>query len=70
METENACKCCCEVVEVTEMCLKLKINKKLDFKCITLHPGFDPICINEFALENSYKRYKKRFGETISDANE
>ena len=46
---------CCEVEQITT-----KMGKdRVDVQCITLHPGFDTLCLNVWA---SYYNYCQHYG--------
>ncbi|XP_016390678.1 uncharacterized protein LOC107725790 isoform X3 [Sinocyclocheilus rhinocerous] len=56
MEKEN--KCCLEIPEIVR-----RINQVPDtLTCITHHPGFEPVCLNVYSLQNALNVYKADYG--------
>jgi hypothetical protein len=41
----------------------------LPAQCITLHPSFDPVCLNLYSLNTAYKSYRQQYGEIPGDLN-
>ncbi|XP_053378660.1 uncharacterized protein LOC128548224, partial [Mercenaria mercenaria] len=39
------------------------LEKESDVGCITEHPGFRPVCLDEFVLETAYYQYRQQYGE-------
>ena len=58
MATPRECLCCCEVEQITT-----KMGEdRIDEQCITLHPGFDAVCLNIWVLQASYYNYHQHYG--------
>ncbi|XP_033107350.1 uncharacterized protein LOC117109201 [Anneissia japonica] len=55
MPTAKECICCNEVTKINEK------MEKVDMKgeCITHHPGFRDICLNEWVLQVAYLAYRQ-----------
>ena len=58
MATPRECLCCCEVEEIAT---KMR-EDHVDEQCITLHPGFDVVCLNVWVLQASYYNYRQHYG--------
>ncbi|XP_033107345.1 P2X purinoceptor 7-like [Anneissia japonica] len=58
MPTAKECICCNEVTKINEK------MEKVDMKgeCITHHPGFRDICLNEWVLQVAYLAYRQQYG--------
>ena len=64
MDRVVECKCCHEIPEV--------FNKNIGIEgdvptCIVDHPGFVPVCINEFVLETAWYQYKQQYSVSTYD---
>ena len=35
----------------------------LDIRCMTEHPGFEAVCLNEYVLETAYYSYRQHHGQ-------
>ncbi|XP_042610092.1 P2X purinoceptor 7-like isoform X2 [Cyprinus carpio] len=58
MPTEKENKCCLEIPEIVR-----RINQVPDtLTCITHHPGFEPVCLNVYSLQNALNVYKADYG--------
>ena len=51
------CVCC---KEIPQMVNKITIE---EVGCITLHPGFQSVCLNQWVLEAAYYSYRQHYGE-------
>ena len=51
------CLCCSEITEM--------MNKRSteEVGCITLHPGFQSVCLNTWVLQTAYYSYRQQYGE-------
>ncbi|XP_077991063.1 uncharacterized protein LOC144445398 [Glandiceps talaboti] len=50
--------CCCEIDDV-----KKKMDElDAETNCITDHPGFIPVCLNEWVLQTAYFQYRQQYG--------
>lgn len=56
------CSSCQNSLTVEEMILKYNEQNDEKISCITSHPGFDPICLNVYALEAAFHRHAIRWG--------
>ena len=56
MPTGIECRCCSEINQV--------MAKRLaeDVGCITLHPGFQAVCLNPWVLQTAYFTYRQQYG--------
>ncbi|XP_052409870.1 uncharacterized protein LOC127956162 isoform X2 [Carassius gibelio] len=58
MPTEKENKCCLEIPQIVR-----RINQVPDtLTCITQHPGFEPVCLNVYSLQNALNIYKADYG--------
>lgn len=55
------CVCCKE----TKVLLELMKNDEVE--CITDHPGFEPVCLNTYALDTAYNQYKQKYNRQIQN---
>lgn len=57
MPTGIECVCCREITQM--------VNKKSPegVECITLHPGFQSVCLDPWVLETAYYSYRQHYGE-------
>ncbi|XP_052075875.1 uncharacterized protein LOC127713966 [Mytilus californianus] len=53
MPKAEECICCHELSRVTEKMEELPTP----VSCITEHPGFEPVCLNQYVLETAYFQY-------------
>ena len=52
------CICCCEVERIQQ-----KIQEgPSQVDCITLHEGFDAVCLNVWVLQAAYFQYRQHYG--------
>lgn len=68
MATGIECVCCQEITRVTDMIGELEIEQEL--KCISEHPGFEPVCLNTYVLQTAYYQYRQQYGLEVEDSNE
>jgi len=47
---------------------ELEIEQEL--KCISEHPGFEPVCLNTYVLQTAYYQYRQQYGLEVEDSNE
>ncbi|XP_063398773.1 P2X purinoceptor 7-like [Mytilus trossulus] len=59
MPKAEECICCQELRRVTEKMEELTTP----VSCITNHPGFEPVCLNQYVLETAYFQYRQQYGE-------
>ena len=59
MPTAIECLCCSEITEM--------MNKRSteEVGCITLHPGFQSVCLNTWVLQTAYYSYRQQYGEML-----
>ena len=58
MSRMHECVCCCDVPEI-----RSKIEAfDASLVCITEHPGFTAICLNEWAVQVAYYHHKQESG--------
>ena len=58
MSKMHECVCCCDVPEI-----RVKVDTfDANMICITDHPGFASICLNEWAIQVSYYQYREENG--------
>ena len=65
------CRCTCGKCEIMPMIRECKELQRLVQKmeedniaeqCITLHPGFSPVCLNIWSLQAAYFNYRQQYG--------
>ncbi len=56
MPTGMECRCCREITEMMN-----KISSQ-GVQCITLHPGFQTVCLDPWVLQTAYYSYKHQYG--------
>ncbi|KAF3861263.1 hypothetical protein F7725_000039 [Dissostichus mawsoni] len=56
LEAVQECVCCRELAKVQAL------NGNHGGSCITQHPGFEAICLNEYVLDVAYSYYKQNHG--------
>ncbi|KAJ4944140.1 hypothetical protein JOQ06_024078 [Pogonophryne albipinna] len=56
LETVQECVCCRELAKVQAL------NGNHEGSCITQHPGFEAVCLNEYVLDVAYSYYKQNHG--------
>ena len=64
LSNPNECLCCCEIDEcgqalVSEQVLN-DVGQDARLKCITEHPGFDPVCLQKWSLRMAADKYKTK----------
>ncbi|RXN16499.1 P2X purinoceptor 7-like protein [Labeo rohita] len=58
MPTDKENVCCLEIPEIVR-----RINQVPDTPtCMTHHPGFGPVCLNVYSLQNALNVYKADYG--------
>ncbi|XP_021359109.1 P2X purinoceptor 7-like [Mizuhopecten yessoensis] len=65
MSTEVESICCKEVDQVQVMMDAIPG----DLSCITLHPGFDAVCLNIYVLQTAYLTFRQYHGQLTDDEN-
>lgn len=65
MPTPRECVCCNEIQKVCDV-----RDEYPDKKCITDHPGFQTVCLNEHVLQVAYYQYRQQYGERPEQGNE
>ena len=58
METEEECVCCAEIQQIKDKC------QEEDVSCITMHPGFDAVCLNIYVLQTAYHQYRYHYNNS------
>ncbi|CAB3985984.1 Hypothetical predicted protein [Paramuricea clavata] len=62
----NECYCCCELEGCEEAMNREEVIKDLEVegvqnaKCVTQHPGFNPVCLQKWSLKQASDRYKTK----------
>jgi len=59
MSVPEKCVCCCEVPAIQS---RMK-NIHPQLKCITDHPGFSAVCLNDWVLQVAFYQHKQSVGE-------
>ncbi|XP_035675638.1 uncharacterized protein LOC118415276 [Branchiostoma floridae] len=45
-----------------------RVSEKRDgLQCIVQHPGFEPVCLNEYGLEVAHINYQDQYGENLGN---
>ena len=55
MPTVEESVCCQVIVELQQKCTDENVH------CITDHPGFEPVCLNEHVLQTAYHQYRCQY---------
>ncbi|XP_041843319.1 P2X purinoceptor 7-like isoform X2 [Melanotaenia boesemani] len=58
MPTEAECVCCLEIPQVTRRLQEVDE----DLTCMVDHPGFEPVCLNIYSLQNASQIYRADYG--------
>ena len=53
------CVCCKEIQQVVD---KMDEPTNMELDCITDHPGFQPVCLDEWVLETAHYQYAQQYG--------
>ncbi|XP_071831609.1 uncharacterized protein [Apostichopus japonicus] len=56
MPTARECRCCSEIDQVRT------VMDEEGAACITLHPGFEAVCLNSWVLQTAYYVYRQQYG--------
>ena len=67
METPAECICC---KEVNETLSKLSEGVSSEVMCITLHEGFQSVCLDLWVLQTAYHAYQQTYGGDDRPVNE
>ena len=51
------CLCCSEIAQV------MAKRSSEEVECITLHPGFQTVCLDPWVLQTAYYSYRQQYGE-------
>ena len=57
MPTEQECRCCSEIPQMRNL------MERVGCSCITLHPGFEPACLNQYTLDIAYSWFNQQYRE-------
>ncbi|KAK7480235.1 hypothetical protein BaRGS_00028511 [Batillaria attramentaria] len=63
MPTANECRCCMEIDEMRVL------MDGVSEACITQHPGFATVCLDQWVLRTAYWQYRQQYSEQINDEN-
>ena len=58
MQSELEFNCCVEIEAMAARVWDWNIKKSRNITCITQHPAFAQICLNEWVLETAYYQYR------------
>ncbi len=58
MPTVAECGCCQEKAAVRQ---KME-EEDIEVECITLHPGFQEVCLSVYSLQTAYYSYRQDYG--------
>ena len=67
MATSLESVCCKEAERVGDVMTELENGI---INCITLHPGFEPVCLNILVLTTVYYQYRQQYNVNIENAPE
>lgn len=68
----NECYCCCELegceeaMNSEEVLQDLKAEGVQNAKCVTQHPGFNPVCLQKWSLKLAADKYKTKNNDKYS----
>jgi len=65
MPTARECVCFLEISKVVDV-----KNETDNIQCITDHPGFHPVCLDEYVLRVAYYQYRQQYGNRPEQENE
>ena len=68
MPTVNECRCCAEYAQYRHKIEELPANDRV--LCITLHPGFQVVCLNNWVLQAAYYSDRQRYGNIQANQQE
>jgi hypothetical protein len=64
LSNPNECLCCCEIEECAQALISEQVlndvGQDAHLKCITEHPGFDPICLQKWSLRMAADKYRTK----------
>ena len=63
MASADECRCCQEIYAVREELARVEEKTGIKVKCVTLHPGFEPACLNVYTLETVWHQFKDQYNE-------
>lgn len=70
MPTAIECVCCAENNNVQGKMANYHAKTGKQLRCITQHPGFHTVCLDEYVLDTAYSHYKQQYGQQIYNMNE
>lgn len=62
MPTNEECVCCTQIAN-TRQKMECETSESSECSCIVQHPGFEPVCLNQYVLETAYYQYRQQYGE-------
>ena len=65
MPTARECVCYLDISKVGDV-----KNETDNIQCITDHPGFHPVCLDEYVLRVAYYQYRQQYGNRPEQENE
>ena len=65
MPTARECVCCLKISKVVDV-----KNETDNIQYITDHPGFHPVCLDEYVLRVAYYQYRQQYGNRPEQENE
>ena len=66
MPSQRECVCCHEITRVTDVMQQVDP----EVLCVTLHPGFEPVCLNEYVLDTAYYQYRQQYRVEMANSPE
>ncbi|XP_052277756.1 P2X purinoceptor 7-like [Dreissena polymorpha] len=70
MDSEVESVCCREVENVDMKRDSFSSESQEALQCITEHPGFRTVCLDQYVLETAYYQYVQQYGQMHHQANE
>ncbi|XP_041349489.1 P2X purinoceptor 7-like [Gigantopelta aegis] len=61
MSTVRECVCCQEITLLSDRITSLADTHDMNVPCITQHPGFHTVCLDEWTLEAAYYSYRQGY---------
>lgn len=62
MEQEEESSCCQEAQAIMNCIAEYEAETDQDLRCITQHPGFRTVCLDQYVLQTAYLQYRQQFG--------
>ncbi|KAK3745386.1 hypothetical protein QZH41_001414 [Actinostola sp. cb2023] len=70
LQSAKECCCCQEIEQCVEALNNERVHKMVETipPCITQHPGFDAVCLNEWTLRLAADKFRRLDGKKYSQS--